>query len=240
MIEKLPWFEFAGESSKEHDLIILDKTTWNGAERDQTFTSVSGRSGDLLTDNRRFKNLKIKYNVAAVERYHTIRQITRRVKGWLYADAGYFRLRDSYDPDYFRLAATSGDFDFDQKLTYYGEATIEFNCKPFRYLIEGQEPILITSTTTLTNPEAFPSLPYLKIVGDGDVTLSVGAESFVFRGIDSYIELDSETMQAYKGTVSENAKMYTPSFPALPRGKTEISWIGNVESVEIVPRWCTL
>lgn len=184
--------------------------------------------------------MKIKYDVAVVERFHSIRQICRKVKGWLYADMGYFVLKDSYDPDYFRLAATSGGFQFDQELTYYGEATVEFCCKPFRYLIKGQEPVLIQSATMLTNPEVFPSMPYIKIVGDGDITLSVGSESFVFKGINGYIELDSETMQAHKGTISENAKMYTPTFPTLPRGTTEISWIGNVESVEIVPRWCTL
>lgn len=56
------------------------------------------------------------------------------------------------------------------------------------------------------NAEFFPSSPYIKITGSGTVTLTINNASFTFSDIDEYIEIDSEAMNAYKGTVAKNNK----------------------------------
>lgn len=239
-MKKLPFFKFNGVTSLDEQLIITGKGVYKGAARDLTFTQIAGRSGDLLTDNRRFKNVKISYDVAALEGIHTIPEIAHRVKGWLLSEVGYFPLYDSYDPNYFRLGAYSEEFDLEQELPALGRSSIVFNCKPFRYLIEGQRAIILTTAQTVRNPEFFSSLPYIKITGEGDITLSINADSFVFRGVEGYIEVDSEQMRAFKGLTSENEKMYSPDFPKLYKGDNYISWSGSVSSVEIIPRWCCL
>lgn len=236
----LHFFKFNGVVSIDEQLIITNKDTYKGASRDLTFTEIPGRSGDLITDNRRYKNAKITYEVAALEGIHTIPEIAHRVKGWLLSEVGYFPLYDSYDPNYFRLASYSDEFDLEQELPALGSSSISFNCKPFRYSIEGQRAIILTTAQTVRNPEFFPASPYIKITGEGDITLSINADSFVFSGVDGYIEVDSEGMRAYKGARNENGKMYTPTFPKLYKGDNAISWSGSVQSVEIIPRWCCL
>lgn len=242
-MNSLPYFRFNGGVSLDEQLIITGKSVYKGASRDISFTSIPGRSGDLLTDNKRYKNVKIEYSVCALSGIHDIPEIAHRVKGWLLSEVGYFELYDTYDPNYFRLAAYSEEYNLEQELPALGKSKITFNCKPFRYSIEGQRAITITGAATIRNPEYFPALPYIKITGSGNVTLSINNASYTFTGIDGYIEIDSEKMQAYKGTTNENSKMTTNEekpFPEFSKGDNNISWSGTVTALEIVPRWCCL
>lgn len=63
-MEKLPFLMFREHSSLEYALLILEKSSYKGAARDVTYTSVPGRSGDLLTDNGRYKNITIPYKLS--------------------------------------------------------------------------------------------------------------------------------------------------------------------------------
>ena len=47
-------------------------------------------------------------------------------------------------------------------------------------------------------------------------------------------------MNAYKDKQLQNNKMLTTLFPKLAAGANNISWIGNVTKVEIIPRWTKL
>ncbi len=240
MITTLPYFKFNGVKSLDERLLITGKSIYKGAARDLTFQSIPGRSGDLLIDNRRHKNVKIKYDVTALGDIREIPDIADRVKSWLLSEVGYFRLYDTYDPKHFRMAAYQEEFDLEQELPSVGRSSIVFNCKPFRYSREGQKSIVLSSASTVRNPERFPSSPYIKITGSGDITLTVNENAFLFKGVEDYIEIDSEIMQAFRGDQSENAKMYTPTFPELVKGKNTVSWSGSVSNVEIIPRWCCL
>lgn len=239
-MNKLPYFVFNGTVSLDEQLIIQSKNTYTGASRDLTFTSIPGRSGDLLIDNKRYKNVTVKYTVAALEGIHDIPEIAHRVKGWLASEVGYLRLTDSYDPNYYRLAAYASQFDLEQELPALGKSTIQFNCKPFRYSIEGTRKMILTDSQTIVNPEFFKANPYIRINGSGDITLTINNNSFLFRGVEEYIEVDSEIMNAFKGSENCNSKMFTPSFPELQKGENAISWTGSVSSIEIIPRWCCL
>ena len=117
------------------------------------------------------------------------------------------------------------------------EAQVSFNCKPFMYSFAGWETITLTEPGTVTNPEAFAALPYIKITGGGDITLFIGSRAYAIRSVESYIELDSKLMAAYKGSVLCNDKINFTEFPVLPPGESNISWTGEVTQVEIVPRW---
>ncbi len=240
-MEKLPFLMFREHSSLELALLIAEKGSYKGASRDITYTSVPGRNGDLLTDNGRYKNINIPYKLSLLNNTeHTFTELTHKIKGWLLSESGYFRLWDSYDNKYFRLASYSDEVNIEQDLRETGTISLTFNCKPFKYSFEGQNAIVFTAAGSLYNAEFFPSLPYIKITGSGTVTLFINNTSFTFTDIDGYIEIDSEIMNAYKGTVAQNNKMTGSGFPSLAPGNNSISWVGNASSIEIVPRWCCL
>lgn len=240
-MEKLPFLMFKGHSSLDYGLLITEKGSYKGAQRDITYTSVAGRSGDLITDNGRYKNIEIPYKFSLLnttEREFV--EIAHQIKGWLLAEQGYFPLWDSYDGKYYRLASYSDEVNIEQELRDLGSLSLSFNCKPFKYSFEGQSTVEMTAVGTLYNSELFPSKPYIKIVGSGTVTLTINEDSFLFSDVDGYLEIDSEMMNAYKGTAAANDKMTADTFPVFEPGNNSISWVGNVERLEIVPRWCCL
>ncbi len=240
-MEKHSYFMFKEHSSLEFALLINSKGSYKGASRDITRTSVPGRNGDLITDNGRYKNVDVSYSLTLLN--NTEREfadIAHQIKAWLLAERGYFRLWDSYDKKYFRLASYEGEVDIEQELNVLGSCSLTFNCKPFKYSFEGQNPVTFTAAGSLFNAEYFPSSPYIKITGSGTVTLNINGSSFVFQSIEDYIEIDSEIMNAYKGTEPQNNKMTGDKFPELVPGNNNISWVGNVQKLEIIPRWCCL
>lgn len=241
------YFKFDGELSINHCLYIVKKDTYKGAARDLTFTAIPGRSGDLITDNNRYKNVKITYEVVALEAStKDIPAIARELKDWLLSKVGYFELSDTYDPDFFRLAAYADEFDLEQELSSMGRAKITFNCKPFKYSNAGQDERTTTENVLwLSNPYPYTALPYIRVNGNGDITLSVRdvqngySKQYRLKGVDGYIEIDSETMHAYKGSVNENSKIYFMDFPQfLPNGDIGLNVVeGDVDEIIVIPRW---
>nr|DAM77355.1 MAG TPA: distal tail protein [Bacteriophage sp.] len=240
-MEKLPFLMFRGHSSLEFSLLISEKGSYKGASRDISYTSVPGRSGDLITDNGRYKNIDIPYKFSLLNDSElSFAEITHKIKGWLLSESGYFRLWDSYDSKYFRLASYSDEVNIEQELRDTGTLSLTFNCKPQKYSLEGENTVILTAAGSLYNAEFFPSAPYIKIVGSGTITLTVNNNSFTFTDINEYIEIDSEIMNAYKGVVAQNNKMTGSGFPTFLPGNNTIAWTGNVERLEIIPRWCCL
>lgn len=239
--ENINQFCFNGKKSYDDmDLIITETPVFSCPKRDIEFTSVPGRSGDIISDNGRFENVTASYKVAALADDFNIELMLRKIKAWLAGAIGYCKLSDTYDPNYFRYAALDGKIDFTQKLRAIGEGTIKFNCKPFRYSTEGQQAIILTHETALYNPEGFESTPHIKIVGSGDITLYINNTAFSITSVDGNIEIDGDIMAAYSGTSLQNNKIHFTDFPKLAPGKNDISFIGSVSEIQITPRWCAL
>lgn len=242
-MEKFPFLVFKDRKSLDFGLYIASKRAYDGAARDVTYTSIPGRSGDLITDNGRYMNIDIPYEMTLLTDLETpISVRARHIKEWLLAEPGYFQLWDSYDSEYFRMASYKGGISIDQQLREMGTVSLTFNCKPFKYAFPGQAVVTFTKQGTLTNPEAFPSAPYIKVFGSGTVTLQINGSAFLLKDIDEYVELDFEFLNAYKGTVAKNHLVSgadMSSFHFQP-GSNAISWVGSVTKLEIIPRWCSL
>lgn len=242
MKETFPYLMFDGKSSLDLHMYIVSKGSYRGAQRDVSYQSVPGRNGDLVIDNGRYKNISIPYKMNILDKTpFGWDKLTHLIKGWLLSRPGYLELWDSYDPDYYRLASYSDEVDIEQQLREVGSVNLKFNCKPFKYSFEGKKMVVLTSSGSIIyNPEFYNSKPYIKIVGSGTIILSINSNSFTFTDVDGYIELDSETMNCYKGLVNENTKMYSTTFPELEPGINNISWTGTVSEVDIIPRWNSL
>lgn len=235
-------FTFNGTASTVYGMYVAEKNSFAAPARDVSELKIPGRSGNLILNNNRIENFIEKYNcyMVPLNAYPDLEKLSRAVKAWLLAGFGYCTLTDTYNPGYFRKAAFSGALDIAETLKQVGKAPITFNCKPFLYLTTGLNTITLTQAGTVTNPELFPSYPYIKITGSGDVTLSIGSASFILTAIGPSIEIDSEIMNVFRGGTSLNGKMTSAGFPVLAPGNNAISWTGTVTKVEIIPRWCTL
>lgn len=239
-MEKLPFFYFKEHSSLDFGLYIKEKGVYKGAERDVSYTSVAGRSGDLITDNGRYKNVKIPYKLALLNSSpRSFTELVHLIKNWLLVEPGYFKLWDTYDREYFRLASFSDEVDIEQELRVYGELDITFNCNPYKYLTQGQTKITGTGNDHIYNPEAYASEPYIKIYGSGTCYVYINNVQLKINNVSGYVEVDSEMRNCYKGSTALNNKM-VGDFPTLKPGDNHITTGTGVTAIEIIPRWRTI
>lgn len=231
---------WAGKSSDDVSVFVEHYPSQIRPAKKYNKTSVPGRNGDLIFEQGVFENYIQPYDIYISAEKTKLPGAAKAVAEWLYAPKGYQKLEDSYDPDVFRLAFFSGPADIENILNIFGRATVEFDCKPQRFLVSGEEATRYFSATTVTNPTAFTALPLITVYGSGAGALNIGGTVVNFNSIDESIELDCETENAYKGVTNLNNTISAPSFPKLVAGANEISWSGGIESVRITPRWWTL
>ena len=241
----MSYFTYNGRSSAEFGLHIEKKDVFSAPEYDAEFISIPGRSGDIIHPNRRFANIKVTYTVfLARKNAAALASVLRDIKGWLYSEPDrYHEITDSYDAEYFRYGVISGNLDIEEQLNKIGCFTVTFNCKPYKYSFAEQQTVSAdASVLTITNPTAFESRPYIKLYGSGTVVIMIQPQGrgMMISNLDEYIEIDSERMNCYKGTVLKNDILSGEGFPVLKPGTTTIACAGNVQRIEVIPRWCCL
>ncbi len=238
------WFDYNGVNSyADFSAPVQTKNIFSSPAPDLSALEIPGRSGDLIINNNRFKNIDVQYTCAIINKANgvTFAEAARKIRTALLATVGeYKRLADSYDANYFRLAVIKKEITIDQKGLYDGTVKVTFSCKPFAYSFAGQLTKALTAPCAITNYEKETALPLIKLYGSGDVTLEINGNAFNLSAVDGYIEIDSERLAVYKDGQNASAKTNCQEFPTLLPGANSINWRGNVQRLEITPRWRAL
>lgn len=231
------FFRFNGHTSRDYGIYISGGQTFNAPEKDVESIEIPGRSGNLTISRNRFKNLSVSYSAFIHRKFS---ENAAAARAWLLSADGYCRLEDTYSPEHFRMAQFVGPLDFDTRfLNYSGETALTFNCKPQRWRKDGQQAVSYQEPVNLYN-SGFPALPLIKVTGTGPGVLYVGNYAVKILSMDEYVVLDSDTQNAYKGTLNKNSTISTDAFPVLQPGENPVSWNGSIQGVEITPRWWTV
>ena len=111
--------------------------------------NVPGRNGDIFFQDDAWENVIQTYQVYAGGDQDGQAQVDWTDLAKKLSLKGYQILEDTYDADHFRKAVFNGPLDIENAWNTHGRATIEFNCRPERYLKEGREPIIFASGASL-------------------------------------------------------------------------------------------
>lgn len=231
---------WAGKSSDDLRVTVERYPSQPRPRRRQEAQSIPGRNGNLLIVEDAYDNVLQPYEVYLSAERDGLPPAARAVAEWICAPKGYQRLEDSYEPDVFRLAYYEGPLDISNILNRFGRATLEFNCKPQRYLKSGERAAALTASgARLSNP-GMESRPLITVYGTGAGTLTAGGRTVQLKSLDGWLTLDCDLQNAYKGTQNKNSAIFAPEFPVLPPGESAVTWTGGVTRVEIIPRWWVL
>ena len=126
-----------------------------------------------------------------------------------------------------------------------GKMSIEFNCKPARFLKAGERAVPFTTAGSIRNPTFQKSFPKLTVVVSGSGTLTVGDQTITISGLtnSTRMVIDSELQDIYEeGSLTNlNGKVsFSDGFPLLIPGVNTIEFTGSITSVEVIPRWWIL
>lgn len=228
---------FAGKSSHDFGIHISGEGTYDRPERKYTDYEVPGRNGKLIIDEKSFKNISLKYPSFIVT---DMPQRIEDFANYMSSFAGYQRLEDTYDNDTFRLAQYVGGLEMKSKgyMNRSGEFDIEFNCKPQRFLKSGEVPVEFTAAGSIWNKTRYESKPLLRIYGSSAGTVGIGSYIITISSISTYVDIDCELMDAYKGSVNCNANVsFNADSISLPSGENGISMTGGITKVVVTPRF---
>jgi phage-related protein len=240
---------FGGVSSRDVGIEVETFPTYDIPEREFEVFHVPGRNGDIIIDSGTYKNIDRTYEISIATYNTSYHQKMAAVARWLCSSPGYYRLEDSYEPDFFRYAYYKDPLNIENIFNEAGKATITFVCKPQKYLKSGEFPIVFDTNGKMKNPTNQIALPLIEVTTDntdGAVTISDGDYSCTFRTIankGTNFILDCELQDVYWQQTGKNDCISFTSgyFPALQANATmNITLSGGVQEVKITPRWWTV
>lgn len=150
----------------------------------------------------------------------------------------------SNEPDKLYKYQILDDIEF-ERLIRFRKAKVTFHVQPFKYsAVERIKTINAESEDSfrVLNSGNTVARPRITITGSGTINLSLNNhQMFVINlGNEGYITIDTEEMNAYKGSVLKN-RLVTGNYDnfALTLGMNVISWTGDVDAVSIekYSRW---
>lgn len=231
---------FDGKASSDYALTVERYPNYQKPQRKMDVYSVPGRTGDILHVQDAWEDVKQEYDIfAGTGEDDSVPDDFSDVADWLYSAKGYCVLRDDFDSTHYRKAYFSGPFDVENLLSRTGRATISFTCKAPRYRDAGTAPIVVLTSSTISNPTAFASRPLLKVEGtQSGGTVTVNGTVFTISNLTTPIFIDCEEMNCYdlngnnrNGDVSSS----TSEFAILKPGSNSVSFTGNITKVTVTP-----
>lgn len=231
---------YGGEGSADFGIVIGEAPAFERPTRKQTIYTVPGRNGAQIIQDDAWNDVNRVYKVwAADSADKDLVDTVNEVEAWLNSKTGYNRLEDSFEPEYYRLAYYSGGDSFGNEMMQYGAASLKFTCRPERFLKAFDDAIEVLTGDKLVNETRFTAKPLIHLEGSGIVTFSIEGVTITASIVD-YINIDSETMNAYREPAENKNADIAGTFPTIAPGVSNINITGTVTKATIVPRYFTI
>lgn len=231
------YLTFAGKPTSDFGVLISGEACYNSPERNVTTQEIAGKNGAVIFDRGNFKNISLSYPA------YIRKDMPAKVRDFLNYMAsftGYQRLEDTYYPYTYRMARfkTNATITTQGYKNRSGKFSIDFDCKPQRYLKDGDEVISFNADGYIFNRTLYPAKPFLRIYGTGSGTVGIANDTITLTNIDGYIDIDCELMDAFKGASNLNSHVsFSGDEITIPAGEHGITMTGDITGVDLTPRW---
>lgn len=158
------------------------------------------------------------------------------LRSWLKSVQKESKYIENDRPGEYRLARFIDAFELGTSDRVGAAFTLRFIARPERFLTSGDTAVSFTADGTIDNPTLYASKPLIRVYDTG--TLDIGAYSVTVTDVDGYVDIDFDTMQAYKGTTNCNGDV-TFGELVLEPGTNTVD-LNGISHVDITPRWYTL
>lgn len=140
---------FDGVNSLDYGIYITGEAVYNAPERAVEMVNIPGKNGALALDQGRFENIEVTYHAGCfADSQADFADKVMKFRNALASRYTYKRLTDEYHPDEYRLGLYKSGLDVDAvRYGTAGEFNIVFDCKPQRFLVDGDREILPTEWT---------------------------------------------------------------------------------------------
>lgn len=222
--------EFKGRVHTEFDLMLMKTGRRKKAEERVEVYEIPYSNNEPSFHTRTYKPY-----TRAME--FMIDDNTRKGEIFQWLD-GYGKLRTEFDPGGYFKAEIIQLIESDKLAGLTDGMQVTFKINPgFFFLDSGDVPITLTAPGTIFNPGTIGSEPLIRIVGSGNITLSINGRVMTFTGVETFLDIDPEiTPSVFKNNENVGEKM-VGDLPYLDVGNNIITWTGSVTEINILGRW---
>lgn len=226
---------FNGVSFADYGTYYDSSQIFATPEKQVEFFEVVGRNGDLSISQDRYKNINIPYNCFIRQNFI---ENFNNLMNFLLSQEGYQRLENTKEPDIYRMAQYVNELEPDTgAFLKYGNFTLNFNCKPQKWLKSGENPIPITNSAIVLNPTLFNAKPLIEVSGVGSI--QIGSSILTLDTNTGTTIIDCDMQNAYEGSINRNSNLTIQNgFPVLVSGENQVSVSGC--TINLIPRWWRL
>lgn len=245
-----------GKSTKDFGVYLSGDGTFKAPEKNVEEFTIPGRNGSFhYSTPNTYKNVKVPYDCFI---FKDFKRNVADFRSFLLSRNGYVRIEDTHHPGEFRMGMYHEEFAPDVFVDLKAaQFTINFDCKPERWLKSGEEVLEFTgASSALENTTYFEAKPLITLYGEVDASCAFNIKIAGAVGTDTeiqfkmpstgYITIDTEIDEVYADgnsynsiihfSTTNNPNMY---FPTIKPGTNDVR-LWNLTKVEIIPRWWIL
>ena len=218
------YFVLDGVDSRTFGVYISGQGTFSSPARPYEARPIPGRYGDILTGGKRLENGVLTYPAFIVR---DLESNIRALRNFLLSRSGYVRLTDSYHPEEFRMAAFVEAIKPEMEpYNESGRFSLEFVCKPQRFLLAGNIPVkyypvtcgsIDEETGESTEDASMCRLEHAEVIPGTDFQVEIAyseddGQQAIVAVYDPAMELIYiETVPVEDGTISYSIEVPAPS-----------------------------
>lgn len=229
------FFLFNNDTCKSFNITVLEgpPTEINTEEYEEI--EVEGRSGNLIINKGTYPDIIKEFLVSIlVDESQEIYDLQDSIEDWLYNITNNRLIYDRLDRCYIVKRVITEDIA--TNFEGLGDFKIKFLCEPFKYLVNEYKIDIINNNFNINYTGTVNGECNIKIYGSGNIQLTINDDTVQINNVNEYVELDSKLLLCLNKDKTSKSRDMIGHFPILTRGSNEVSWIGDVSKVEILPR----
>lgn len=228
------FINFNEKNNEDLNLKIIQRPSIPSPKKRYTEKPIPGRDGILYEDQGIFDDIEIPIQFNFLSK--TVEQFNydyREIKKWI-NNIKDNKLKFSDDLGFFYFVNKATIDTSERILKKIGKFTVIFNCEPYQYLNDGQEPIKLPNTLYNSYEKTQPL--YL-ISGEGVLTLNVNGKT-VKANVGQNLKIDTKLGMCFRedGTKNNTALKGYYKELILNEGKNTFEFTTGF-NINIVPRW---
>lgn len=236
------WFD--GKSNRDFGIKLQGDLKISEIVPNEETVTVLGRNGTLVYSDGTYQN-----RIATISGYvykdDFVKENLGEITTWLFGNSrGYKKLMTSDDLDHYFLARVKNAAEVADRIRRLLPFNIEFDCKPQRFLVSGDEMIFSRGGIVINNQTAFASHPLLHfIVGEiFSSSFKINDAYFSFDNMTGNFYFDTETFAVYADDGSKSSGRVLTHYNddvGFASGWNRIEAPDSF-AIEIYPRWWEL
>lgn len=225
------WFIYNGINSMEFEnLIVEELPNIDFANEEVNVIDVPGRNGNLHIKTGRY-NSSLKTIKCTLKNLNDIDTLA----SWLCGSGEI--IFSSQNDRYFKCYFTN-QISLERVMVQFRSFIIQLECEPFGYLLDGRNQIEVDQDMLLFNPGTMISAPVIKLIGNGDLYITINSKLVTIKNVINEVTLDCDLMTCTSNGINKGRDMIG-EYPIFSPGENLIS-IGENTSAVIIPKWRNL